>query len=265
MINKNLNVCLFPMEIKWGDKEANINALKAKLAEIHPDTDLVVVPETFSTGFPVGLDKEHVRDLAERNTEATIDTVKELAAKYNVAIAGSFIANSGGSLYNRAFFIEPSGEEEFSDKHHLFTMAEEDKVFSRGYDRMLVRFRGWNLAVVICYDIRFPVWCRNVENEYDALIAVANWPEIRVDAWNRLLPARAIENEAYVLAVDCKGKDNKGYAYNGASGVIDFKGNDISVRQEDKNLIYATLDRERLDAFRMKFPAWRDADPFKLI
>ena len=264
-MTKDLNVCLIPMEIKWGDKEANLNTLREALAQVHPETDLVIIPETFSTGFPAGMDKEKVRELAERNTGHTIDVVKELAAKYNVAIAGSFIADSGGSLYNRAFVIEPSGDETFEDKHHLFTFAGEEKVFSRGYDRLAVRFRGWNLAMVICYDIRFPVWCRNVDNQYDVLIAVANWPEVRVDAWRKLLPARAIENEAYVCAVDCKGTDAGGYPYNGESAIIDYKGNDISVRMENNSLIYAKLSREGLEKFRMKFTAWRDADPFKLV
>ncbi len=261
----DLKVCLFPMKIKWDDKEANLRQLREAMEHVHPETDLLILPETFSTGFPVGKGKEEVREYAERNTGPTVDLLKELASKYKMAIAGSFIADSGGSLYNRAFFIEPSGDETFEDKHHLFTMAGEDKIFSRGYDRLKIRYRGWNLAMVICYDIRFPVWCRNVKNQYDALIVVANWPEVRVGAWNALIPARAIENEAYVCAVDCKGEDSAGYNYDGSSAVIDFKGKDVSVKFDDNGFVYATLSRERLDAFRAKFPAWADADPFKLI
>lgn len=264
MTASDLKVALLPMEISWGEKEKNFNTLENLLAHLHPETDLLVLPETFSTGFPSGLDKEVVRPLAERNTGATIDFLKNLAAKHKIAIAGSFIADSGGSLYNRGFFIEPSGDEIFEDKHHLFTMAGEDKVFSRGYDRMKVRFRGWNISMVICYDLRFPVWCRNTDNEYDALLVVANWPEVRVGAWEALLPARAIENEAYVCGVDCKGVDKAGFSYNGSSGVYDFKGKNISVESPD-GFIYATLSRGKLDAFRAKFPAWRDADVFKLV
>lgn len=253
------------MRITWDDKSANMEALRDILKRVHPETDLLILPETFSTGFPVGKDKEAVRPIAERNTGETIDMIKALAAEYHLAIAGSFIADSGGSLYNRAFFIEPSGDEYFGDKHHLFSMAGEDKVFSRGYQRLKVRYRGWNMAMVICYDIRFPVWCRNVVNEYDALLVVANWPEVRVDAWNKLLPARAIENEAYVCGVNCQGTDTSGYKYDGSSAAIDYKGRDIGVADNDNGLIYATLSRERLDNFRAKFPAWSDADPFKLI
>ena len=265
MVWSDLKICLYPQEIKWGDKESNLAQLEKVAAMVHPETDLLILPETFSTGFPSAKDKEEVRPLAERNTGETIDFIKELAARHKMAICGSFIADSGGSLYNRAFFIEPSGDENFEDKHHLFAMAGEQKVFSRGYERMTVRYRGWNLAMVICYDLRFPVWCRNVNNSYDALIVVANWPKVRVGAWNALLPARAIENEAYVCAVDCKGVDDNGFEYDGSSAVYDFKGRDIAVHAGKPDLLYARLSREKLDAFRMKFPAWRDADPFKLL
>lgn len=264
MTGKNLNVCLIPLEIKWEDKAANLNHLDTLLKSVHPKTDLVILPETFSTGFPSGEEKEYVRGLAERNTGDTIDYLKSLSKHYNIAIAGSFIADSAGSLYNRAFFLEPSGDEYFCDKRHLFTMAGEDKVFSKGHGRLSVRFRGWNIAMVVCYDVRFPAWCRNVNNEYDLLIAVANWPTIRIDAWNKLIPARAIENLAYVCAVDCKGTDKKGFEYDGSSMAVDFKGKDITVKVEESGLLYATLSHDKLNAFRAKFPAWADADDFAI-
>ncbi len=258
-----MNLCLAPINIAWGDKRANLDSLAEVCERMHPDTDLLVLPEAFSTGFPSGMDKEQVRPLAERNTGATIDFVKALARRHNVAIAGSFIADSGGSLYNRAFFIEPGGEETFADKKHLFTMAGEHNIFSAGHGRLKVRYRGWNIAMVVCYDIRFPAWCRNVRNEYDLLIAVANWPVARVDAWNKLLLARAIENEAYVAGVDCQGTDPAGFEYDGASHIIDFKGKPITVDGPD-GLLYARLDHEALERFRRKFPAWQDADSFTL-
>jgi len=260
----NLKVALFPQEIVWNDKKHNLQTLKEVMEIVHHETDLLILPETFSTGFPIA-SKDEIRNLAERNTGPTVDFLKNMAAKHNIAIAGSFIADSGGSLYNRAFFIEPSGEETFADKRHLFTMAGENKSFSNGFERMKIRFRGWNIAMIICYDIRFPVWCRNVDNEYDLMIAVANWPEVRVDAWNKLAVARAIENEAYVCAVDCKGTDNKGFLYDGSSHVIDFKGKDITIKGPDNRLLYGLLSKNRLDAFRTKFPAWKDADKFRII
>lgn len=276
MTGNKLKVALLPQEIFWGDKDANIKTLEETLKHIHPDTELLVLPETFSTGFPAGTDKEGIRTLAERNSGATMEQVRRLAIEHQIAICGSFVADTGGSLYNRAFFMEPCGDETLADKRHLFTMAGEHKSFSRGYDRLSVRYRGWNIAMVICYDIRFPAWCRNVNNEYDVLIAVANWPKVRVDAWNKLLYARAIENESYLLGVDCRGTDMNGFEYDGSSKAIDFKGKDIGVviseieKSEDRHnqadaVIYATLDKEKLDAFRTKFPAWQDADTFSIV
>lgn len=264
MKSTDLNVCLFPMEIVWEDKAKNIETIENIFQKIHPQTDLLILPETFTTGFPLTSDKEKVRVLAERNTGQTIDLIKSLASRYKLAIAGSFVADSGGSLYNRAFFIEPSGEDTFADKRHLFPLGGEDKVFSRGHDRLKIRYRGWNIAMTVCYDLRFPAWCRNRKNEYDAMLVVANWPESRVEIWDTLLKARAIENLAYVCGVNCTGTDPHGSLYNGSSGVYDFKGKDIAVSDPSSRLVYATLSRERLDTFREKFPVWKDADDFKL-
>lgn len=265
MTSDNLNLCLIPLEIFWENKEHNISMLERKFAEIHPETDLVIVPETFSTGFPTGVEKEDIRELAEKNTGETIERLKELSRKYNVAIAGSFIADSGGLLFNRAFFIEPSGDEYFADKRHLFAPGGENEVFTPGDKRLRVRFRGWNIAMVVCYDLRFPVWCRNVDNEYDLLIAIANWPVARIAVWDTLLQARALENLAYVCGVNCRGIDKHGHDYNGSSAVFDFKGKDLTVKVSDDGLLYSSLSRHKLETFREKFPAWKDADKFDLI
>lgn len=260
MISKNLNICVFPMNIVWHDKAANMSALENAMRMLHPDTDLLLLPETFSTGFPSSLGKEDVRPLAERNTGDTIDFLKRLSRKYDVAIAGSFIADTGGLLGNRAFIIEPSGEECYADKHHLFSMAGEDKIFSRGHSRLSVRYRGWNIAMVVCYDIRFPEWCRNHGTEYDLLVVSANWPTARIDAWNKLLPARAIENLSYVAACNCTGTDPKEISYDGTSHILDFKGNDIAFHHPDAPFIYSSLSLKKLQDFRQKFPAHLDAD-----
>ena len=152
-------------------------------------------------------------------------------------------------------------------------MAGEDKIFSCGNKRLKIRFRGWNITMVTCYDIRFPVWNRNVSNEYDILIAVANWPEVRITAWNKLLPARAIENEAYVCAVNCKGTDNKGFSYDGSSMILDFKGNEIGkeITIEEKlensttpHSIMPLCHEQNLTVFREKFPAYKDSDSFTI-
>lgn len=262
-MTSNLNVCLFPMSITWGNKEVNFDTLERAVEEVYPGTDLLILPEMFSTGFLTN-DKEEVRKLAERNTGETIEFLKRLAAKKGLAIAGSFIADTGGSLFNRAFFIESYGDAVFADKKHLFSMAGEGKVFSAGDSRLKVRYRGWNISMIVCYDIRFPVWCRNIDNEYDLLIAVANWPKSRVDAWNHLLKARAIENLSYVCGVNCMGTDINGYEYDGSSLAFDFKGKDITMRNENSPFCYASLSYEKLEQFRTKFPAWKDADNFLL-
>ena len=262
-MTSNLNICMFPMNISWGDKDANLSSLREAVESVHPGTDLLILPEMFSTGFLVS-DKESVREYAERNSGETVALLQELASKKSMAIAGSFIADTGGLLYNRAFFIEPLGDAVFADKRHLFSMAGENKVFSKGDARLRIRFRGWNIAMVVCYDIRFPVWCRNVGNEYDLLIAVANWPKVRINAWSQLLKARAIENLSYVCGVNCKGSDLNGFEYGGEADAIDFKGLDITMRNAASPFCYASLSYENLEKFRSKFPAWKDADDFSI-
>lgn len=262
-MTSNLNVCLFPMKLEWENKAANLATLETLISEIHPDTDLLIVPEMFSTGF-ISSDKEVARNLAEKNSGETIEMLRSLACNMNMAIAGSFIADTGGSLFNRGFFVEPCGDTAFADKRHLFTMAGEHNVFSRGDGRLKVRFRGWNISMVICYDIRFPVWCRNVDNDYDLLVAVANWPVARVEAWQHLLRARAIENLAYVCGVNCKGTDTNGYVYDGSSFAYDFKGTDVTMKNEGSPFAYASLSFDKLERFRHKFPAWNDADDFSI-
>lgn len=256
----DLKVCIVPMPIKWGDKESNKLTLKQILKTVHPETDIVILPETFSTGFPTGSSKEDIDAVTEESNGETMMLLKQLSAEYNVAIAGSLIIHSDGKIFNRGFFIEPSGEYYFTDKAHLFRMGGENEIFCPGNSRLIIRFRGWNISMVICYDLRFPVWCRNVSNQYDVLIVVANWPSSRKFVWQTLLTARAIENMAYVCGVNCKGEDIRGIHYEGESMAIDYKGNDIGVLNND--LIYALLKKEDLLRFREKFPAWMDADKF---
>lgn len=263
MTPNNLNVCLLPLKIEWDDVEKNISAFRDVIKNIHPQTDLIILPETFMTGFPVSNSKEDVISECKKYQDRILELLKESSKKLNMAICGSMILYKDSSLTNSAFFVEPNGDFAYSPKRHLFTMAGEDCVFDKGEKKLKVRYRGWNIALCVCYDVRFPVWSRNVENEYDLLIYVANWPEVRIKAWDRLLPARAIENLAYVCGVNCKGTDSKGYQYNGSSHIIDYKGEGIG-KYFGEESIYASLSLEKLLSFREKFPAWRDADAFKL-
>lgn len=260
----DLSVCLMPLEIAWGEKQTNIENLVQRFGEIPAHTDLVVLPETFSTGYPAHEDSETVKVLAEGTTGATITLLKQLAYKHNTAVAGSFLADDNGKYHNRAFFIEPTGDAYFADKKHLFSISGEDEILAPGDRRMLIRYRGWNISMIVCYDLRFPVWCRNAGNRYDLLLVVANWPQSRVKVWRKLAEARAIENLSYVCAVDCRGTDTNGTVYDGTSMAIDYKGDSFGT-ETSSGMVTATLSHSRLEDFRRKFPVHLDADKFQLL
>lgn len=265
MLENKFKICLAPIEIFWGDKERNLETLKEVFTKIHPETDLVVLPETFSTGFPTNSMKEEIVLYAENNEEKTISLLKELSRKHNCAIAGSFIGKTGTELFNRSFFLQPDGKENYAAKKHLFAPGGEHKIFKNGNERLSVEYKGWKISMVVCYDLRFPVWCRNRHNEYDLLIAVANWPVSRINTWDTLLQARALENSAYVCGVNCRGLDNLGGEYNGSSHVFNYKGVDLAAEINNDGLLYASLSMQRLLNYRDKFPSWRDADEFCFI
>lgn len=264
MINKNLNIVALEIDIIWGDKDANLLKLEHNLQIIPSNTDLVVLPELFSTGFLIENPTE-MRNISEKNTEKTILTLKRLAKQYNVAIAGSFIARTANKIYNRAFFIESSGDETYYDKHHIFSIGGEQEVFTAGDSQpRVVRYRGWNIMLAVCYDLRFPVWLRNTNNKYDLLLVVANWPKARIYTWEHLLIARAIENECYVCGVNRIGQSPSGIEYSGHSLIIDMRGQIIAQTTQDNNTISAKLNAEKLTSFRENFPVWKDIDNFKL-
>ena len=264
MISRNLRVTLIEDDIVWGDRDANIKQLERNLRNMPEDTDLVILPELFTTGFMTG-DRDQAAAVAEWNSGDTLRILRKLADEFHVGIIGSFLANTAAQLYNRAFFIEPNGDETYYDKRHLFSFGGEDKVFNQGHTAApIVRFRGFNIKLVVCYDLRFPVFCRNVNNNYDLLVVIANWPKSREKVWRTLLAARAMENECYVCGVNRCGTDPAGVEYpEGSSLVIDFKGK-IMAQRMNSPLISAELSPAQLTQFREKFPAWRDADPVTL-
>lgn len=266
MLESKLEVCLLPMEIFWGDKKKNLETLSQYFSKIHPGTDLVILPETFSTGFPTNEMQQKIESFAETKDEETITLLKSLSKKHNCAIAGSFIyKNESSFLLNRSFFIQPDGSETYEAKKHLFSPGGENKIFKSGDKRLNVVYKGWKISMVVCYDLRFPVWCRNRNNEYDILIVVANWPVSRIVTWDTLLKARALENSAYVCGVNCRGIDNLGGDYNGSSHVFNYKGQELAVDVNNDGILYAGLSMQRLLNYRDKFPTWRDADEFVFI
>ena len=264
MAKKYLNIVAIEDNIVWGDKSANLSQLEKNLQKIPQGTDIVVLPELFSTGFMIE-NPEEMRNLSERNTEHTIYTLKSLARQYNIAIAGSFMAKTAERVFNRAFFIESNGDETFYDKKHIFSIGGENAVFTAGSSEpKVIRYRGWNILLAVCYDLRFPVWLRNCGIKYDILIIVANWPKARMYAWEHLLIARALENECYVCGCNRIGSSPTGIEYTGGSVIIDFRGQMIGQKAENNPFISASLNAEKLDSFREKFPVWKDFDDFKL-
>lgn len=253
-----MRVTLLQTNIVWENKQENLHNLHKRLEMLRGETDIVVLPETFSTGFSM-----NARCLAEPSMGETISTLQQWASKYQIAIAGSYFASEGTDCYNRAFFLTPGGDTFFSDKRHLFRMGNEDKYFTAGNQRPIISYKGWKILLLVCYDLRFPVWSRNVNNEYDLLIYVANWAVPRRKVWDVLLQARAIENMSYVCGVNRVGTDGHNETYSGGSVLYSPKGELIaSVPDNEDGVATATLDLTSLQRLRQKFPVWKDADTF---
>lgn len=254
-----LRVSLVQMDIVWEDKTANLDKVRCYLADLSGKTDLVVLPEMFSTGFSM-----NSRALAESNEGNTISQLKLWADEFDIAICGSFIASDNGNYYNRGFLLTAT-EAHYYDKRHLFRMGDESKYFSAGNKHCIVEHKGFNICLLTCYDLRFPVWARNVNNKYDLLIYTANWPQSRIKVWNTLLEARALENQCYVCGVNRVGTDAMNLLYNGQSALIDYKGEHITTLEDAKEEIKSVeISKKQLINFREKFPVWKDADNFTL-
>lgn len=256
-----LRISMLQSHIVWEDVEENICYYGELLRRLKGKTDLAVLPELFTTGLSL-----RTEDLSEPNDGKTIVAMKKYAKDYGFAVTGSFMASDNGKYFNRAFFITPDGQEFYYDKRHLFGMADEDKHFSPGTKRLIVDYRGWKICILICYDLRFPVWSRNMDNEYDVLIYVANWAESRKKVWKALLQARAIENMCYVCGVNRVGVDASEFKYHGGSQIISPKGKKIfDAGEKESKTVTGILKRSDIDKLRAKFPVWKDADKFQLM
>lgn len=244
--------------------------LQKKIENIQEKTELIVLPEMFSTGF--SMDKE---SLSENMDGLTMDWIRNTAVKKGAVITGSMIAkentDGGPRFYNRLIWMLPTGVFTSYDKRHLFAYGKEDKHYTPGKKRLITSVNGWKINLQICYDLRFPVWVRQSNTntlapalapEYDLLIVVANWPSARSLAWRTLLQARAIENQCYVAGVNRTGSDGNGLEYSGESMILGPLGETIKILGSEENIFSHTLDREHLEESRSKFPFWRDADGF---
>jgi len=255
----DLKVALVQTDLYWENTTANLASLEEKIATITELVDIIVLPEMFSTGFTM-----NPASVAEPMNLTTTKWMQQVAAQTGAVVMGSFVAKEGTNYFNRLLWVEPDGTYDFYDKRHLFRMAREQESYTGGTKRIIKEWKGWKICPLICYDLRFPVWSRNVALDYDLLVYVANWPAIRSHVWNTLLQARAIENLSYVVGVNRVGNDGNGIPHTGDSAVIDFKGEVLERKSIEEGILIHTLQREALTTFRDKFPAFLDADEFLL-
>ena len=255
----NLIVTLLQTELVWEDVKANLTAFQAKFDNIPHTTDLVVLPEMFSTGFTM-----NAENLAQSMDGRAVQWMMQIAADRSVHLVGSLIIGSKGRFYNRLIWAQPDGQIYTYDKRHLFRMMGEEKVYSPGNRRITVDLNGWKIRPFICYDLRFPVWTRNYNSNYDVAIFIANWPAKRSLHWTSLLRARAIENLSYVIGVNRVGTDGNGIYFSGDSAIIDPVGNYIFQKSEAVCIETIELSYDLMAKYRQEFPAWKDADHFQI-
>ena len=254
-----LNIAYVQPDIKWHDIEGNLRQYDTMIDGI-ADADLIVLPEMFATGFTNQLD-----GTAQPMDGPLVDWMLRKARKKNAAVAGSQIIDDDPHFYNRLLMAMPDGRLEWCDKRHLFRMGCENETLTAGTELKIINFRGWRIRPVVCYDLRFPVWLRNTNNNYDLLLCVADWPTARHDVFETLLRARAIENQCYVVGVNRVGTDGLGIDYSGGSAVIDIYGGVMSRLPENTvGIGRATISLSKLNAFREKFPTVLDADRFEI-
>ncbi len=255
-----LSIALLQTDLYWENITANLASLEEKLAGIEECVDVVVLPEMFNSGFTMN------KVIAEPMNFTTTRWLRQIAAKLNALVIGSFAVKDGDKRYNRVCCVQPDGTIFHSDKRHLFRMGEEHAHYTPGTTRLTVNWKGWNIRPLICYDLRFPVWSRNTVNDpYDLLIYVANWPARRAHAWNTLLTARAIENQSYVAGVNRIGPDGSGTKHQGDSVMLDFLGEPLLQLRESESLKVVKISKAALDSYRMSFPAHLDADGFTFV
>lgn len=253
-----MQVSVIQAPLFWENPEANRAYFSSKIKDISWETHLVILPEMFTTGFTM-----QPQLVAESMDGPTVSWMKKTAMKGNFAIMGSVVIQEADNFFNRLLFVSPTGEVEFYDKRHLFSLAGEHKVYTQGAERKIINYYGWRICMFICYDLRFPVFSR-FKADYDLLIYVANWPQPRITAWDALLKARAIENMSYVIGVNRIGQDANQHNYIGHSQVVDFLGNYLAVPTEDEAVFTVQLDKEEMLESRNKFGFLGDRDEFIL-
>jgi omega-amidase len=258
-IKDKISVTLAQVDLSWENSAANLNHLAKKIDGLSEPTDIIILPETFTSGF--SMNPEH---LAETMNGQSVQWMSEIAKKTSAAICGSLIIKDKGQFFNRFVFAKPDGEILHYDKRHLFSIGGEKSVFTAGNERIIINYLGWRIGLYVCYDLRFPVWCRN-RKDTDLMLFTANWPFSRSIVWNTLLKARAIENQVYVAGVNRIGKDGNGIKYLGESQLINPYGKTIlEYVYQKEGLLSCTISLIELNDFRRKFPVSEDADTFEI-
>ncbi len=258
-MKEDLKLALIQSDLVWEHSKENCQNFSNKIESISEDVDIIVLPEMFTTGFTM-----NAGTVAEAMDGETVQWMQKIASKTNAAIVGSAVILEDDTYYNRLIFAEPSGKIHHYDKKHTFTLVGEDNVYGAGTEKLIIDYKGWKICPLICYDLRFPVWARNVE-DYDLLMYVANWPKTRVSAWDALLKARAIENMCYCIGVNRIGKDGVNVEYSGHSAAYDVLGNTITSIEPGKEQIeVVTLEKKHVEAYRNKLKFLADRDRFTL-
>ena len=256
---QDLKITLLQFDIEWQNPEANRKKIEQQIQALTSKQDLIVLPEMFTTGFTM-----EVQTNAEPLEGETLFWMKKMAKVTGSVVTGSIIIEEHSTYYNRLFWVSPNGQYKTYDKRHLFRMANETDHFEGGSSSPIFEINGWKIKPLICYDLRFPVWSRNNKLEYDIVLYVANWPQARINAWDTLLKARAIENLSYSIGLNRVGVDGANIMYNGHSACYNFKGNIVHNISEIEEAITVMLSKSDLDNFRKSFPAQLDADSFNI-
>jgi predicted amidohydrolase len=252
---RDLKVTVIQEELVWEDIEANIAVFDKKLDTLRVKTDLIVLPEMFTSGFSM-----KAAELAQTMSGPAVTWLLEKADALQADIVSSVIIKEQNCFFNRLLWVKPDGRVMSYDKRHLFRMAGEDKVYTAGNQKLIIELHGWKISPFVCYDLRFPIWTRNLNNVFDVSIFIANWPEVRAHHWKTLLRARSIENQCYTVGVNRVGTDGNNISYSGDSSIIDPLGN-ISFQSAFTSCIYTSvLSAATLGMVRKQFPVWMDAD-----
>lgn len=254
-----MKIALIQAPLVWEDTDANLRYFESKIEQLEQDTDLVVVPEMFTSGFT--MNPERAFEVMDGHA---VSWMQKICMQKSIALTGSIIIKEKGNYYNRMFFVFPNGTYQTYDKRHLFSLAGEEKKYTAGSERLVVTYRDWKICPLVCYDLRFPVFARNQDEAYDLLIYVANWPDQRIYAWDSLFKARAIENMTYAVGVNRVGTDSGNNIYSGHSQVLDYMGAYIVPPQSGEAVLYAKLEKANLIQARKKLAFLSDGDSFIL-